>query len=91
MREPGQVADERADGGAAPPAGRQQVAHRASPAHLERDFARELEHLPVQEEEAGEPELVDERQLLVEPRLHALLVAVQPGVALGEGALADAA
>ena len=91
VREPGQVADERADGGAAAAARRQHVPHRARPAHLERDLARELEHLPVQQEEAGEAELVDQRELLVEPRAHAPLVAVQPGVALGERALADAA
>ena len=68
VREPGQVADERADRGAAPAAGRQDVPHRAGAAHLERDLARELEHLPVEEEEAGEAELVDQRKLLFEPR-----------------------
>ena len=64
VREAGQVADERADRRAAPAAGRQDVPHRAGAAHLERDLARELEHLPVEEEEAGEAELVDERELL---------------------------
>src|SRR5258705_3829615 len=59
VREAGQIADERADRGAAPATGRQDVPHRARPAHLERDLARELEHLPVEQEEAGEAELVD--------------------------------
>ena len=67
VREAGQVADERADRGAAPAPRRQDVAHRAGAAHLERDLARELEHLPVEEEEAGEAELVDQRELLLEP------------------------
>ena len=64
VREAGQVADERADRRAAAAARRQHVPHRAGPAHLERDLARELEHLPVQQEEAGEPELVDQRRAL---------------------------
>ena len=63
----------------------------ARPAHLERTLACELEHLPVEQEEAGEPELVDQLELLVEPRPDALLVSVQPRVAFDEGALADAA
>ena len=91
VREAGQVADERADRRAAPAPGRQDVPHRAGAAHLERDLARELEHLPVEEEEAGEAELVDQRELLLEPPAHAPLVAVQVGVALGERCLADAA
>ena len=90
VREPGQVADERADGRAAAAAGREHVPHRPGPAHLERDLARELEHLPVQQEEAGEAEVADQRELLVEAGEHAPLVAVQPGVALRERALADA-
>ena len=68
VREAGQVADERADRRAAPASRRQDVPHRAGAAHLERDLARELEHLPVEEEEAGEAELVDELELLLEPR-----------------------
>ena len=67
VRQPGEVADERADGGAAAASGRQHVPHRSRPAHVERDLARELEHLPVQQEEAGEAEVVDQRQLFVEP------------------------
>ncbi len=91
VREPRQVADERADRGAAPAPGRQDVPHRAGAAHLERHLACELEHLPVEEEEAGEAELVDQGELLLEPPAHAPLVAVQVGVALGERCLADAA
>jgi hypothetical protein len=91
VREAGQVADERTDGRAAPASRRQDVPHRAGPAHLERDFARELEHLPVEEEEAGEAELVDQRELLLEPAADTPLVAVEARVALDERALADAA
>ncbi len=91
VREPGQVADERADGGAAAAAGREHVPHRPGPAHLERDLARKLEHLPVEQEEAGETEVADQHELLVETGEHAPLVAVQPGVAFRERALADAA
>ena len=91
VREAGEVTDERADRRAAPAARRQDVAHRARPAHLVRDLARELEHLPVEQEEAGEPELADEVELLLEPRADALLVAVEVRVALGERDLADAA
>jgi hypothetical protein len=91
VREPGEVADERADRRSTPASGREQVTHRPRAAHLERNLARELEHLPVEEEEAGEPELVDQRKLLVETRADAALAAVQPAVALGERALAHAA
>ena len=90
VREAGQVADERAHGRPASAAGRQHVPHRARPAHLEGDLTRELEHFPVEQEEAGKPSS-SISELFLEPYAHALLVAVQPRVALGEGALADAA
>jgi hypothetical protein len=45
----------------------------------------------VEQEEAGEAELVDQRELLLEPAADAPLVAVEVGVALGERSLADAA
>ena len=89
VREAGQVADERADRRAAPAAGRQRVTRRVAAAHLERAFARELEHVPVQEEEAGEPELVDQLQLLLEPRARLAAELVASRVALLEGAVAD--
>ena len=57
VREPGQVADDRADRAAPAAARRQRVPGRARAAHLDGDLAGELEHLPVEEEEAGEPEL----------------------------------
>jgi len=91
VREAGQVADERADRGPSAAPGRQDVPHRAGAADLERHLARELEHLPVEEEEAGQAELVDERKLLLEPPAHTPLVAVEAAVALRERALADAA
>ena len=67
VREPGQVADDRADGRASTPAGRERVARRLAAAHLVRDFPRQLEHLVVEEEEPGEPDLLDQLELLVEP------------------------
>ena len=68
VREAGQVADERGDRGAAAAPGRQQRAHRVRPAHLDGDLARQLEHLVVQQEEAGQPEPVDHPQLLLQAR-----------------------
>ena len=91
VREPGQVADDRADRASAAAAGREDVARDGSAAHLERDLARQLEHLPVQQEEAGQPELADQGELLVESRSRSLLVAVRAAVALFEGPVADAA
>src|SRR6185436_18367493 len=69
VREAGQVADDRADGASPAPAGREQVARRAGSPHLERDLTRELENLPVEEEEAGEAELGDERELFAQARI----------------------
>src|SRR5207237_5958862 len=66
VREACQVADERADARASSSAGREDVARRAGAAHLERALARELEHLPMEEKEAGEAEARDQRQLVVE-------------------------
>ncbi len=68
VREAGQVADDRADRRAPPPPRRQPAPRRAGPADPVRDLTRQLEHLPVEEEEAGEPELVDQAQLLLQPR-----------------------
>ena len=66
VREAGQVADDRADRAAAPAAGREHVARRVVAAHLARAVGGELEHLVVEQEEAGEPQPVDERELVVE-------------------------
>ena len=52
VREPGQVADDRADRAAAPTPRRQEAAGRVAAAHLQGAFPRELEHLPVEQEEA---------------------------------------
>src|SRR5712691_7221260 len=65
--------------------------HRALPTNFACHLARELEHLPVEQEEAGEPELVDQHELLLESLAHAALVTVQAGVAFRERALADSA
>ena len=64
--EAGEVADDRADRAAASSTGRKEMSRRVEPAHLERSFAGELEHLVVEEEEPGEPELVDQRELVVQ-------------------------
>ena len=69
MREPGQIADDRAHARAAAPAGGQQVTGGVRPADLGRDVARELEQVEVEEEETREVELADHPQLLVEPPL----------------------
>src|SRR4029077_3663761 len=39
---------------------------RITATYLERDLPCQLEHLPVEEEEAGQPQLVDQRQLALE-------------------------
>jgi hypothetical protein len=89
--EPGQIADERADRAPASPSRREEVAGRAGAADLERDLARELEHLPVEKEEAGEAELGDERQLLAQARIRAGAQSDgRVAVALFEGMPADA-
>ena len=66
VREAGEVADDRADRASSPAAGRKECARRVGAAHLPRALARELEHLVVEEEEPGEPELVDERELALQ-------------------------
>src|SRR4051812_36682483 len=66
------------------------MARRAGPAHLVGDLARELEHLPVEKEEAGEPELGDERDLFAEAGVGTTAQAGGRGaVALLERAPAD--
>ena len=91
VRETGQVTDERPDRRAATAPRRQHVPHRSGTAHLVRDFACKLEHLPVQEEEAGEPELLDQHELFLEPFANRCLWTVQSRVALDECVLADTA
>ncbi len=87
--EAGQVADERADARAPASPRRQQVAWRVRAAHLERAGTGQLKHLPVQQEEAGEPEPVDQRQLRLEPLPCASAHGgAGGGVALGKDALA---
>ena len=90
VREARQITDDRSDGATTPPAGRQKAARRAAASHLEGTFPCQLEHLPVEEEEAGEPELVDERDLLLQARAcspEQLLVARR--VAVGKRVVAD--
>src|SRR5205823_5027266 len=67
VRQPGQVADERADRATATATRREDGARRVATTHLVRDLAGKLEHLPVQEEEPGQAELVDEGELLAQP------------------------
>ena len=90
VREPGQVADDRADRAPAAAARREHVARHRLAAHLPRALPRQLQHLPVEEEEPREPELLDQLQLLLEPAARLALVAVRSFVAPGERAVADA-
>ncbi len=66
VREPGQVADDRPDRATAAPPRRQVHPGRVATAHLERALAGELEHLVVEEEEAGEAEPPDQRELALQ-------------------------
>ena len=65
--EPGEVADDRADRAAATPPRRQEHSRRVAAPHLERALTRQLEHLVVEQEEPGEAELLDQRELTLEP------------------------
>ena len=90
--EPGQVADDRADRASPSPSRRQQVARRAGPPHFRGHVARQLQHLPVEEEEAGEAELGDQRELLSQAGLGSGAVRMRRmAVALFESAAADSA
>ena len=89
VREAGQVADDRADAGAAAAPRWQRVPGTAGPAHLERALAGELEHLPVEQEEPREAEPRDQCKLVVEPLSRTFLVAVRICVSLGECPIAD--
>ena len=84
VREAGEVADDRGHRGAAAAPRRQQRARRVGPAHLDGDLARELEHVAVQEEEAGQAERVDHPQLLLQARARRGAVRVAGRVALLE-------
>ena len=74
VREAGEVADDRGDGRASASSRRQERACRGRASDLRRDLARQLEHVAVQEEEAGEVELRDDPELLLEPRLRLRVV-----------------
>src|SRR5215216_5603630 len=89
VREPRQVADDRADGAAAASTRRERVAWRVAAPDLVGDVPRELEHLVVEQEEACEAELVDQLQLFVEASARAAPVPVGVAIALVEGAIAD--
>ena len=90
VRKPRQVADDRADRAAAAAPGRQEAPRRAGAAHLPRALPGQLEHLPVEQEEPREPELVDQRELLVEPRASPTLQqTVANSVAVVEAVPAD--
>src|SRR2546423_1452714 len=65
-RRAGRLTADGADARAAAAAGRQRVAGAAGAAHLVRTLARELEHLPVEQEEARQAEPRDQRELVVE-------------------------
>ena len=90
VREPDQVADDRGDRGATPAAGRQvrQAARDAGRAHVAGHLLRQLEHLVVDEEEAGEVVQLDQPQLLDELCLGLRALGRRP-VALAEAFAAD--
>ena len=67
VREPGQVADERADRAAPAAARGQRVPRSVTPPHLARDLRGQLEYFPVEQEKTREPEVADQRELLVQP------------------------
>ena len=90
VREAGQVADDRADRAAATASRRQEAAGRVAAAHLQGALACQLQHLPVEEEEAGQPELVDQRELGLEAlACPCQQAAVSGWVAIGKGVVAD--
>ena len=64
VREAGEVADDRADRAAPSATRREEASGRVDPSHLPRALARYLQDFVVEEEEAGELELVDERELV---------------------------
>ncbi len=66
VREAREVADDRADGASAPAARWEKSAWGIGAAHLARALPCDLEHLVVEEEEPGEAELVDERELALQ-------------------------
>ena len=86
---PGEVTDDRGHRRAAAAAGRQQRARRVRPPHLDGDLARELQHVAVQEEEAGQAERVDHAQLLLQPRPRRGSMRVAGRVALLEAVRAQ--
>ena len=69
VREARQVADERADAGAATAPRRQQPPGGLRATHLRRHLAGELQHVLVEQEKAREPQLPDQCQLLVQAPL----------------------
>ncbi len=66
VREPGQVADDRADRAPPPPPRWEEHPRRVAAPHLERTVARELEHLVVEQEEPRQPEPPDQRELALQ-------------------------
>ena len=72
VREAGQVADNRGHARAAAAPGRQQRPRAVWAAHLDRDLARQLEQIVVEQEEAGQPQRLDDPQLLKEAAPRAL-------------------
>ena len=86
--EAAEVADDRGDAGAAAAAGRQDGAGGVRAADLDGDLARQLEQVAVQEEEAREAQLADDRELLAQAAL-GLGAVGGAGVAVGEQRVAE--
>src|SRR5215218_3396432 len=87
VREAREVADDRADGRPAPAPRGEDVTREGLAAHLARAFACELQHLPVEQEEAGQTKLVDQGELLAQT-LACARVCASP-VPMGERLVAD--
>ena len=67
VREPGQVADDRADAGAAPAPRRQQRPRGVRPPHLGRHLAGQLQDVEVEQEEPRQSQGADHPELLLQP------------------------
>src|SRR5215212_1022004 len=67
--EPDQVADDRADGGPTPASRRKRGREAVHTADLDRDLARKLQQVAIEQEKAGQPVSGDQLQLLLQPLL----------------------
>ena len=88
VREPGEVADDRADARAAPAPGRQERPRRVPPPDLGGDVTSQLEDVEVEQQEPRQPQRADQPQLLLQAP-SGLAVLGFPRVAVLESCPAD--